>query len=64
MATISTTARNLGFVSDVASEGAKQYFAFDTRRPGNSNAGHEGEAYGTGMPAADKDALVEYLKTF
>ena len=44
--------------------GAKHYFPFDTRRPGNSNAGHEGEAYGTGMPAADKDALVEYLKTF
>jgi hypothetical protein len=56
--------RNLGFVSDVPSEGAKSYFSFDTRRPGNSNAGHEGEAYGTQLPAADKDALVEYLKTF
>ena len=56
--------RNLGFVSDIASEGSKRYFRFDTRRPGNSNAGHEGEAYGTELPAADKDALVEYLKTF
>lgn len=39
-------------------------FAFDTRLPGNGNGGHEGEAYGTALPAADKDALVEYLKTF
>ena len=28
------------------------------------NAGHEGERYGTELPAADKDALVEFLKTF
>ncbi|CAL95211.1 hypothetical protein [Azoarcus olearius] len=39
-------------------------FRFDTRVPGNGNQGHEGEAYGTALPAADKDALVEYLKTF
>ncbi len=56
--------RNLGFVSDVASEGGRRYFRFDTRRPGNSNEGHEGAAYGTDLAAADKDALVEYLKTF
>ncbi|MDT7950846.1 MAG: hypothetical protein RQ966_05010 [Acetobacteraceae bacterium] len=31
---------------------------------GNSNRGHEGHAYGTDLPSADKDALVEYLKTF
>jgi len=31
---------------------------------GNGNRGHEGEAYGTELSAADKDALVEYLKTF
>lgn len=31
---------------------------------GNGNGGHEGRAYGTELPAADKDALVEYLKTF
>ena len=39
-------------------------FLFDTTLPGNGNAGHEGPAYGTDLPAADKDALVEYLKTF
>jgi hypothetical protein len=31
---------------------------------GNSNRGHEGPDYGTNLPAADKDAIVEYLKTF
>jgi hypothetical protein len=30
---------------------------------GNSNSGHEGKAYGTELPAADKDAIVEYMKT-
>jgi hypothetical protein len=31
---------------------------------GNSNRGHDGPAYGTHLPAADKDAIVEYLKIF
>ena len=31
---------------------------------GNSNAGHEGPAYGTNLPDRDKDAIVEFLKTF
>ncbi|MFO1024715.1 MAG: hypothetical protein U1E70_05975 [Acetobacteraceae bacterium] len=31
---------------------------------GNSNRGHEGPDYGTDLPAEDKDAIVEYLKTF
>src|SRR5437764_7754956 len=31
---------------------------------GNSNRGHDGAAYGTELPSADKDAIVEYLKTF
>lgn len=31
---------------------------------GNSNRGHDGPAYGTDLPASDKDALVEFLKTF
>ncbi|MGN6521514.1 MAG: di-heme-cytochrome C peroxidase [Dokdonella sp.] len=34
--------------------------AFDTRLPGNSNAGH---AYGTALADADKHDLLEYLKT-
>lgn len=53
-----------GFVTDVAEHGGHHYFAYDTSLPGNSNAGHEGERYGTELPAADKHALVEYLKTF
>lgn len=32
----------------------------DTAKRGGGNQGHE---YGTGLPAADKAALVEYLKT-
>lgn len=35
---------------------------FDTTLPGNSNAGHEGERYGTDLPDEDKKALLEYLK--
>jgi len=34
-------------------------FMFDTRLPGNSNAGH---TYGTELPDADRAALLEYLK--
>jgi hypothetical protein len=32
---------------------------FDTRIPGNSNSGH---VYGTRLSAADKAALLEYVK--
>jgi hypothetical protein len=31
---------------------------------GNSNSGHEGRAYGTELSPEQKDAVVEYLKTF
>ncbi|MGV8988824.1 MAG: hypothetical protein ACOH2H_21430 [Cypionkella sp.] len=31
---------------------------------GNGNQGHEGPAFGTDLAAAEKDAIVEYLKTF
>lgn len=52
-----------------------QYFRLDTqekpggstpreRNEGNSNVGHEGDEYGTTLSDAEKDALVEYLKTF
>ncbi|MDQ6861655.1 MAG: hypothetical protein M3032_10945 [Verrucomicrobiota bacterium] len=34
------------------------------RNEGNLNSGHEGERYGTMLSADEKDALVEYLKTF
>jgi hypothetical protein len=55
----------------------RHYFKFDTqekkgppngtprdRNEGNSNAGHEGGDYGTELSPAEKDAIVEYLKTF
>jgi mono/diheme cytochrome c family protein len=56
--------RRVGFVSTEAEEGGRPYFLFNTELPGNGNRGHEGPAYGTALPAADKDAIVEYLKTF
>jgi hypothetical protein len=56
--------QKVGFVSGVPAQGARKFFPFDTRTPGNSNAGHEGRAYGTALPPSDKDALVEFLKTF
>ena len=46
------------------SRAAASYFAFDTTQPGNTNAGHEGKRYGTDLSPQDKDALVEFLKTF
>lgn len=57
-------ATKLGFVSDLPEQSGRRFFAYDTSLPGNSNSGHEGERYGTELPAAQKDALVEYLKTF
>ena len=56
--------KRAGFVSDVAAQGQRTHFLFDTTVPGNSNRGHEGRAYGTALSPADKDALVEHLKTF
>jgi mono/diheme cytochrome c family protein len=56
--------KKVGFVSDVAEEKGRKYFLYDTAEPGNSNKGHEGKPYGTELSDADKDALVEYLKTF
>jgi mono/diheme cytochrome c family protein len=53
--------RNVGFVSDVPSRAGRQYFEYDTTLPGNGNGGH---VFGTSLPAADKSALIEYLKTF
>ncbi len=54
----------VGFVSNVSSEGDKHYLKFDTQVDGNSNAGHEGPSFGTALGDPDKDALVEFLKTF
>ncbi len=38
----------------------RELFKFDTTLPGNGNGGH---LYGTGLSEADKEALVEYMKT-
>jgi hypothetical protein len=54
----------VGFRSDVEQENGRTYFRFDTAVPGNGNAGHEGRRYGTGLSIADKESLVEFLKTF
>jgi len=54
----------LGFKSNVAEEGGRQYFRFDTEVAGNGNGGHEGRRYGTGLSIEDKESLVEFLKTF
>ncbi|MEJ2388847.1 MAG: cytochrome c, partial [Chromatiaceae bacterium] len=56
--------QDVGFVSDVPSADGRQFFAYDTRAPGNGNGGHEGRAYGTELPEPEKAALLEYLKTF
>jgi hypothetical protein len=57
-------AKSVGFVSTVPEENGRRFFRYDTSVEGNSNAGHEGSAYGTHLPPADKAALLEYLKTF
>ena len=56
--------KKVGFVSDVAGENERKFFRFDTTEAGNSNKGHEGSLYGTELSPAEKEALVEYLKTF
>jgi Cytochrome C oxidase, cbb3-type, subunit III len=53
-------AQKLGFVSNLAASNGRQYFLYDTKLPGNNNTGH---TYGTDLAAADKEAIVEYLKT-
>ncbi|OAE99695.1 hypothetical protein AYJ54_32985 [Bradyrhizobium centrolobii] len=55
--------KKVGYRSDASAAAPEDLFLYDTGIPGNSNSGHEGRAYGTELPAADKDALVEYMKT-
>jgi hypothetical protein len=50
----------VGYRSDTEGPGL---FRYDTHVAGNGNGGHDGRAYGTRLPDADKDALVEYMKT-
>lgn len=56
--------QNVGFVSNVEEQGGREFYRFDTSQRGNGNQGHEGQAYGTQLPADEKRALIEYLKTF
>ena len=49
----------VGYVSS-GPEAEKAGFLYDTRLRGNGNGGH---LYGTGLPAAEKEDLLEYLKT-
>ena len=56
--------QHVGFVSNVAEQDGTKFFPFNTADTGNGNQGHEGRAYGTDLPAAQKRALLEYLKTF
>lgn len=51
---------NIGFVSSGRSDDCPRVFRFDTRERGNGNGGHR---YGLDIPAAEKQALLEYLKT-
>ena len=53
--------KKVGFVSDIAAIGDRRFFQFDTSLPGNSASGH---VYGVMLSPEDKDAVVEYLKTF
>jgi hypothetical protein len=55
---------NVGFVANIAAQGGREFFRFDTSQRGNGNQGHEGPAYGTALSADEKRALLEYLKTF
>ena len=54
---------DVGYCSDGYGYDLRDLFKYDTSVPGNSNSGHEGKAYGTELPDADKDDIVEYMKT-
>ena len=53
-------AKNVGFISNLPSLEGQPFFLYDTNLPGNGNFGH---LYGTTLPADEKEALLEYLKT-
>jgi hypothetical protein len=51
----------VGFISDVPEENGRKFALYDTSKPTKSNRGH---TFGGKLPSADKDAIVEYMKTF
>jgi len=54
----------VGFESGKPSADGHSFFEYDTRLPGNGNFGHEGKKFGTELSVNEKQALIEYLKTF
>jgi hypothetical protein len=52
---------NVGFVSTAAGDDGQAFTRFDTSVPGNGNGGH---IYGTTLSDVEKQAIVEYMKTF
>ena len=50
----------VGYRTDGFGSAPGDLFLYDTSVPGNGKGGHE---YGTDLPPADKDAIVEYMKT-
>jgi hypothetical protein len=54
---------NVGFITE-GPEAEAQGWRYDTKLDGNGNGGHEGPEYGTQLARDEKDALIEYLKTF
>jgi mono/diheme cytochrome c family protein len=51
----------VGFVSNVPQADGRAFFPYDTSVEGNGNGGH---MYGVELTDSDKQAVVEYLKTF
>jgi hypothetical protein len=49
----------VGFITD-GPEAERNGVRFDTGLRGNSNSGH---LYGRELPAADREALIEFMKT-
>ena len=54
---------NVGFVTQ-GPEAEARGWPYDTTLAANGNQGHEGPGYGTDLTPDEKDALIEYLKTF
>ena len=49
--------------SVTSGEGLVEITTTDAIDSGNSRRGHEGARYGTDLPEADKDAILEYVKS-
>jgi len=64
---------NVGFIAELDKNGGCEEGAYkgndnkasllDTTKFGNSNKGHSTWRHGVNLPRADKDALIEFLKT-